>query len=61
MRVGVAIGLFGGFTTFSTFAIDTIYLWEQGQQSVAVASVVVSVVGGLVIAVAGIAVGKTLA
>ncbi|MEA1904239.1 MAG: CrcB family protein [Actinomycetota bacterium] len=61
MRVGIAIGLLGGFTTFSSFTIDTIWLWEQGQAGVAVSSVAISVVIGLGAAILGIVVGRALA
>ena len=60
MRVGIAIGVLGGFTTFSSFAIDTLWLWDQGQGGVAVSSVTITVVGGLIAAVAGIALGRAL-
>jgi len=61
MRVGVAIGLLGGFTTFSSFAIDTIYLWDTGQTGVAVSSLTISVVVGIGAAILGIALGRSLA
>ncbi len=60
MRVGIAIGVLGGFTTFSSFAIDTLWLWDQGQGGVAVSSVTITVVGGLIAAIGGIALGRAL-
>lgn len=56
IRLFVAVGMFGGFTTFSSFSLDAVTLIERGQVSLAVlyalASVVVSVMalfGGLLI------------
>lgn len=31
VRLFMTTGLLGGFTTFSTFSLDTITLWERGQ------------------------------
>lgn len=59
-RVGVAVGLLGGFTTFSTFAVDTIHLWERGNPEVAVASVVVTLAAGITAAIAGVAIGRAV-
>ena len=30
-RVGLTVGLLGGFTTFSTFGLETFYLANEGQ------------------------------
>lgn len=35
----MTVGVLGGFTTFSTFALDTIGLWENGQAALAVITV----------------------
>jgi fluoride exporter len=51
VRLFVATGLLGGFTTFSAFSLDAVVLWERGAPSAAVvyglASVALSI-GGLV-------------
>lgn len=60
VRVGVAVGLLGGFTTFSTFAVDTIHLWERGNPEVAVASVLITLVAGIAAAVAGVVIGRAV-
>jgi len=57
-QVAITIGVLGGFTTFSTFALDTLRLWEDGQTTTAVGSVVVSVVAGIGAAIAGLALGR---
>jgi len=55
-RLFVAVGVFGGFTTFSSFSLDTIALIERGEVGQAVLYVLVSVLvavaalyGGLVV------------
>lgn len=57
-RTGLTVGLLGGFTTFSTFSIDAVLLWERGQGGTAMVMVLVSVVLGLGAAVAGIGLGR---
>lgn len=59
-ELAVTVGALGGFTTFSTFALDAIGLWESGRGGLAVTSVVLSVGVGLAAAVGGLALGRTL-
>lgn len=47
------VGLCGGFTTFSTFSVETLTLIENGQWGIAAVYVVASVLVGLAMAVAG--------
>jgi CrcB protein len=50
-RLFLTTGILGGFTTFSTFSLDSISLWERGQTMIAAAYVAASLVlslGGLV-------------
>lgn len=47
LRIFVATGLLGGFTTFSTFSLETVLLYERGQLGLAVAYVAASVVIGV--------------
>lgn len=60
-QLALSIGVLGGFTTFSTFALDTIRLWEEGQPGTAVFSVVASIVLGIGAALVGLAVGRAMA
>jgi CrcB protein len=50
-------GWCGAFTTYSTFSYETVQLARQGRFSVATGYVVVSVVGGLLLAWAGVELG----
>jgi fluoride exporter len=46
-RVGITVGFFGAFTTFSTFSWETIHLLEDGEWMRAGVYILTSVVGGL--------------
>lgn len=43
-RAALLIGLLGGFTTFSSFSLETLNLFEQGEQLKAAMNIVSSVV-----------------
>ena len=58
IRLLVAVGFLGAFTTFSAFALETIQLWENGQAWWAAINVGMSLVGGLAIVVLGVLIGK---
>jgi CrcB protein len=53
LRSFVSIGLFGGFTTFSTFGTQTISLWQDGRWIASALNVVLSVGLGLLAAWGG--------
>jgi fluoride exporter len=53
-RIAIAVGFFGGYTTFSTFGWETAKMLEEGEWSSASAYVCASVIAGLFLSVAGI-------
>jgi len=56
LRLFLATGVLGGFTTFSAFSLDAVTLWERGEPAIAALYVVASVV----LAIAAVAVGLAL-
>ncbi len=54
-REFIMIGLLGAFTTFSTFSIDTLSLWESGHVALAIVYVLASVALCIVATLAAIA------
>jgi CrcB protein len=53
-RVAIAVGFFGGYTTFSSFGWETAKMLEDGEWLPATTYVAASVVAGLLLSVAGI-------
>jgi CrcB protein len=53
-RIGITVGFFGAFTTFSSFAYESSRMLEDGDWMKMVLYVSISVVGGLVLALTGI-------
>ncbi len=54
LRVFVAVGILGGFTTFSAFSLDVVTLYERGQLAVAAGYVLTSVIVSIVALFAGL-------
>ena len=54
-RLFLTTGVLGGFTTFSTFTLDAVSLYERGEGLTAVAYILLSVLGSLVAFLAGMA------
>lgn len=61
VRAGLFVGLLGGFTTYSTFAFESVALIREGTAGIAVGYVLASVLAGLALAWAGLIAGETLA
>jgi CrcB protein len=53
-RVAIAVGFFGGYTTFSSFGWETAKMLEDGEWLRATTYVAASIVVGLLLSVAGI-------
>jgi CrcB protein len=54
LRAFLAVGILGGYTTFSTFSLDIMTLWQHGQVKQAVAYIISSVAFSIVGIVAGL-------
>ena len=54
LRLFLATGLLGGFTTFSAFSLDALLLWERGAVGLALGYVLVSVLLAVIGAAAGL-------
>ena len=54
VRLFLATGILGGFTTFSAFSLDAVLLWERGQVGAVVAYVLASVVLSIAALVVGL-------
>ena len=61
LRLALIVGLLGGFTTFSSFGLETIDLIRSGRVGAALAYVSISTVVGVALAYGGIRVGTALA
>lgn len=59
-RAGVLVGVFGSFTTFSTFSVETLYLLQQGRLPAALANAGISAALGLVAVFLGLLCGRAL-
>jgi len=60
VRVFVVVGFLGGWTTYSTLAVDAVLLARHGDAATCVAYLVATVAGGLALVVAGHALGRRL-
>ena len=60
IRTALSVGVLGGFTTFSTFTVQTVLEADGGRPGRAAAYLAVSVAGGLLAAVAGYVAGRAL-
>lgn len=60
LRIGILTGFIGGFTTFSTFAMETLLLAEQGEAAKSVLYVALSIALGLFAAFGGAYIARNL-
>ena len=58
LRAGLIVGVLGGFTTFSSFSLDTLRLLDSGQAPLAFGYLAASVLGGLLATWAGLSLTK---
>ncbi len=61
LRLFLATGILGGFTTFSAFSLDAVLIWERGEAGLAAAYAAASVVLSIAGLVAGLALVRTVA
>jgi CrcB protein len=60
LRLFLATGILGGFTTFSAFSLDVAVLWERGASTVALGYVALSVLGSILAVFAGLWLARAL-
>lgn len=59
LMTGLSVGLVGGFTTFSTFSFDSINLFLNHKIGIGLLYVLVSLIGGLILAQIGTKLGRS--
>lgn len=60
LRLFLATGFLGGFTTFSAFSLDAVSLWERGEATTALIYAAVSVAASIAALFAGLMVMRSL-
>jgi len=60
-RLLLAVGVLGGFTTFSSFSLDVVTLIERGAIGVAFGYILLSVIGSIVAVFAGLTAVRAIA
>ena len=60
VRLAVAIGFVGAYTTFSTWTYETMRLLEDGSWQLAIANVFGSLLAGMVAVISGLTAGRAL-
>jgi CrcB protein len=60
IRLFLTVGFLGALTTFSTYGMETVTLFRNGQYGAAIVNIVLSNVVGIVLVVAGIFVARVM-
>jgi CrcB protein len=60
-RLFVSVGVLGGLTTFSTFGLESVFLWREGEEALALLSIGANVVLGIGAVLLGRAAAQLLA
>lgn len=60
LRLFVLVGFLGGYTTFSTFAFESLSLWERGEDGISLAYMAGSVAAGFAAVTLGVALARGL-
>lgn len=58
LRLFAAVGVLGGFTTFSSFSLETVLMIQRGQAALALGYVLASAAGAILLLFAGLAVAR---
>jgi CrcB protein len=61
VRLALFTGVLGGFTTFSTFALESTVMIRAGDTATGIGYIAVSVAGGVALAMIGLLAGEGLA
>lgn len=61
LRLFLATGILGGFTTFSAFSLDAVLLWERGAWAASLGYVTASVTLSIAALLAGLSVARAFA
>lgn len=61
LRTGLTVGLLGGFTTFSTWMVESVELVGEGHVGAGLINVLAAATVGLMAAIGGLAIGRALA
>jgi CrcB protein len=61
LRLFLTTGILGGFTTFSTFSMETVSLIRRGEMALAGGNILANLLGALIATLVGIYLGKQLA
>jgi fluoride exporter len=60
LRPFLAVGVLGGYTTYSTFAVEAVRLTDDGHAALAAGYVLASVIGGVAAVLLGLLAGRAV-